>query len=286
LERQKTSFETRILKRIHEPEFIAPANVNNEISSPLLLYGDWYEGDLANGLRWLSSIAYKLPYPCIILPPFETGSLESILGLKVGLEVISLNTNKVNLESEELFLERLALRIQSDYGFRGPAGRSIVATQTKESVVTVIQPKSNDTPLVLCGLRILSTSGLSDENDRQEFFSALIDWAKGHTKEPQAARDFPSEPDRDFSPEILKSVMLMLAVGKADTQASLTSLANTVLGISICKVDMDASLNKLIELDVIKVKKGVIQTHAEKLDQYLQDAGLWSYVRILREDHK
>ena len=286
LEKQKTSYETKILKRMCQPVFVAPANVRDQQNSPLLLFGEWYSDNLTDGLHWLSKIVYDLSYPCIVFPPFKTGSLDRIFELKVGLEVFSLNTNNISLEGDELNLERDVFRIQVDYGFQGPAGRSIVVSQNKETVVAIIQPKSNDTPLVLCGLRILSTSGLSDENDRQEFFTALTNWAQGYKKEPRIVKDSFVDPENDVSPENLKSVMLILAVEKSITPADLSSLANSILGINLNDVEIDLSVHRLTELDLATVDQGIIHAQSDKLDDYLHEAGLWSYVRILRADRK
>ena len=286
LEKQKTLYETRILKRMCEPEFIASDHVRDQLNYPLLLYGEWYEDNLLEGFNWLSTIAYDLSYPCIVFPPFISGSLDRILELKVGLEVFSLNTNNITLVGDELNLERDVFRIQVDYGFKGPAGRSIVVSQNKETVVTIVQPKSNNTPLVLCGLRILSTSGLSDENDRQEFFSTLIQWAQSHKNEPQTVKESSVDPGRDISPEILKSVMLILAVEKSIAPADLSSLANAIFGINLGDVKIDSCVHRLTELDLATVDQGIIHAQADKLDDYLQEAGLWSYARILRADRK
>jgi hypothetical protein len=286
LSSQESLFETRILKRMAEPTFVPPDRLKETLQSPLFLYGSWHETGFWEGLRWLSSIAYSLPFPCIVCPPFEIGQVAEVLGLQVSLSVKAIDTNVLVSAEDDLTLPpgRSALRVQADFGFVGPAGRPFVITQEDEiSVVLIIQPKSTATPLILCGARLFSASGLSDEEDRQALFQALVTWATAQ-RTPYPSAKPAGRAASDLDPEVLKSLCVLLAgTGVRDAQ-ELIAAANSVLGLALSPGEVDTGLNLLAQNELVKLTDGSISVQIELLEQYVQQMGLWPYVRILRRD--
>lgn len=283
LNNQETLYETNILRRMIEPEFTASEAIHR-IKSPLLLYGDWFQGDFGKGLRWLASIAYHLPYPSIVLPPYLEGSIDELLGLAVGLDIVALNTNRVELEKEFPILSQGNLRIQADYGFFGPAGKALVIADN-DIVVTLIQPTSNATPIILCGLRILSTSGLSDEIDRQEFFLALLDWAQKHQIYPPESEEILTDQPPEVSSDILKSLMVLLAVEALTDIDRLTFLVKSSLGLELTQDEVNQGVKELSKIGLLKIEDNKIISNLDEIESLVQQSGLWPYLRMLRQDH-
>lgn len=94
---QEGLFETRLLRQVIEPIFVDAERVEGTLDAPLMLYGQWHSQGFRAGMQWLASIAYKLPHPCIVLPPFESGSLNETLGLTTQLSMRAVNANKLSI---------------------------------------------------------------------------------------------------------------------------------------------------------------------------------------------
>jgi hypothetical protein len=284
LNNQESLYETNILRRIIKPDFIAAEDVHN-VNSPLVLYGDWFQGDFLKGIRWLASIAYHLPYPSIVLPPYQEGPIDKLLGLSVGLDIVGLNTNLVKLKNEFPLMNRDALRIQADYGFFGSAGKTLVIADDKDIVVTLIQPNSNATPIILCGLRILSTSGLSDESDRQEFFLALVDWAQKHNPPPPEIEAVLTKHLPEVPSDRLKSLLVLLAVETTTDIDRLTTLMKSSFGQELTHDEVDQGVNEISKIGLVKIEDDKIISNVTEIEKCAQQLGLWPYLRILRHDH-
>src|SRR4030067_2827513 len=96
------------------------------------------------------------------------GNLDPVLGLSTQLVVRAANLNQLATPSEGISfsLGKMNLRIQTDFVFEGPAGRHLVEAASSASAVVLLQPKNTSTPLLFCGSRLLSSSALSDDEDR------------------------------------------------------------------------------------------------------------------------
>jgi hypothetical protein len=283
---QEKLFETRILRRMAKPVFIPHERLPEGLQTPLLLFGQWSEGDFWTGVRWLATLAYRLPYPCILCPPFETGSLDQLLGLAVTLEARAINANALLPQEKDLHASTgvESLQVQADFGFVGPAGRSLVVTAADRTpVVVALQPKSTVTPLLLCGVRLFSASSLSVEADRQALFEALVTWATA-----QRAAISASEPDEvqadDLDPALFKSLSVLLAGTGVRSSLEVINVAESVLGLTLTPAEVGLGLHALAQNDLIQQEGEAIVVHMEPLEQYIQQQGLWPYVRMLRRD--
>lgn len=286
LTHQESLFETRRLKRMADPVFLSPAHLMEAQGAPLLLFGNWYETGLSEGLRWLSSVAYRLRLPGIVFPPFQEGPLGQILGLQVGLEAKALNRNRLTLKDEMMALAsgRHELKVQADFGFIGPAGKPLVV-DSEEGIATVValQPKTTLTPLLLCGARIFSASGLSNEEDLQALFAGLVAWANGWQAQPIRLRGAEGK-DAELSHETLKSLCVLLAGTRTTNPKELISLADAIWGVDLPCEELEAGLKYLSQNGFITIKDDSVLIHSGPLEQYVRELGLWSHVRILKRD--
>ncbi len=283
---QETSFEMRMLGRMASIAFVSAERLLNEQRSPLVLFGKWHEQGFRAGLQWLSGLAYKLPYPCILCAPFEPSDLGMSLGLQVGLEVQAFNSNQLVAVDADLamLVGRRALRIQADNAFRGPAGKVLVeSSEQGVPVAVVLQPKSTATPLVLCGIRLFSSSGLSSSADREALLGALVDWAnvRARADRPPASGD---TDQLELSPEKLRGICVLLAGVGSSTRDALLSLADAILGLDLSPRELDAGLSQLVTAGLVAPSGETVLNSTASLEAHIDAWGLRSYVRMLRAD--
>lgn len=287
LRTQEDLFETRLLRRVFDPVFVDAENVDSNLGAPLLLYGQWHPQGFRAGLQWLSGLAYRLRYPCIVLPPFESGSLSSVLSLHTQLNVQMVNTNHLTIlpEAELLQLgEKQAFKIQTDAAFSGLTGKlCLAAGEPSLAGLLLIQPKNTSTPLLLCGARLLSASGLSDDEDRLFLFERIVTWAWGWQSIPDL-----SQKTAIVSVQLDDStwhvVCIVLAGCRLTAPKEIVALGRTLFGCEISHSDLEIALRRLAELGLATFDGDNLQVNLEGVEVYTQQNGLWAYVRSLRKD--
>ena len=287
LSTQEELFETRLLRRVSQSVFLAADKIPDSLDAPLVLYGNWHPQGFLNGLKWLSKWVFNLPHPCILLPPFEICAIGNILGLGTNLNVQGANTNRLSILSEADSL-RLAkkeiLHVQTDYVFSGPTGKAwLTAGDTGLASVIVIQPKNTSTPLLLCGARLLSASGLSDNEDRLTLLEGILTWAinwQNISEEDVKAPVYLPQLDNS----IWHVVCVLLASSRLSKTNEVISLASSLFGIEINSVDIQLAHNRLVEYGLAQWKSESLELNQGALDVYTQQLGLWAYVRELRKD--
>ncbi len=289
--RQESLFETRILKRLADPIFLTPEKFPEFQQFPLLLFGEWHDGGFVQGIQWLCANVFRLTFPCIILPPFDQCALSEILGLKVAIDIQGLNTNQLDTHDEEIIFHsgQREFQIQADTGFVGPAGQTLLlATASETPVMVSVQPKNTATPLILCGARLLSSSGLSDNADRKALFNGIIAWADAWHKRSAVSKSKGVKDDKkhEISKETLHLLSVIIAGAGIVNPQEITALASSIFGISLTPEDISAGLSNLSQKRVMAMEEGQISICEKSLERYVQDMGLWSHVRILRKEFR
>jgi hypothetical protein len=287
LSTQEELFETRLLRRVSKLVFLAAEALPGGLDAPLVLYGNWHAQGFWNGLRWLSGLVFRLPYPCILLPPFETGSLGDVLGLTTALSVQTTNTNRLTIlpEADALNLAgKVNLQVQTDYAFSGPTGKAwLTDGEATSAAVTLIQPKNTSTPLLLCGVRLLSTSGLSNNEDRLALLEGILTWATNWSMAADRTVEPPSQlPKLD---EATWHVVCILTAGLRTSMVNETiSMARSLFGTEISSADVQLAHDRLVEYGLAQRTGGNLLLNMVALEAYTQQLGLWAYVRALRRD--
>jgi hypothetical protein len=287
LSTQEDLFETRLLSRVSQPVFLAIEAIPSGLDAPLVLYGNWHPQGFRKGLDWLSGFVFHLPKPCILLPPFDVGTMGESLGLMTALSVQNVNTDGLLVlpEAEALNLaNKNELQVQTDYAFSGPTGKAwLTATENKLAVVDLIQPKNTSTPLLLCGARLLSASGLSNNDDRLALLEGILTWATRWSKAADQIIEPPSQsPKLD---EATWHVVCILAAGaRTSTVNETISLARSLLGVEISLVDVQIAHERLVEYGLAQRINENLLLNLDALETYTQQIGLWAYVRALRKD--
>lgn len=285
LEAQSGLFETRLLRRVADPVFIHPSELPGGLTSPLILYGEWYLEGFWQGLRWLSGFIFGLPHPCILMPPFREGNLDPVLGLSTQLIVQGADLNQLTIspDGRGFGLGKQDLRIQTDFVFEGPAGKHLVKVASGASAVVLVQPKNTSTPLLLCGSRLFSPSALSDDEDRLYLTNALLEWATNW----QPAR---IEPVGVVKPIVILderqwNTICTIIAGTGTTDArEIISLAYTILGVELHEVHVQQAMDRLQSLGIAASGEDGLRLNKEALEQYVQIKNLWAYVRALRRE--
>lgn len=287
LSTQDELFETRLLRRVSQPAFLSIEAIPSGLDAPLVLYGNWHPQGFRKGLDWLSGFVFHLPKPCILLPPFDVGSMGESLGLMTALSVQNVNTNRLRVLPEAKALNlanKNELQVQTDYAFSGPTGKAwLTATENKLAVVDLIQPKNTSTPLLLCGARLLSASGLSDNDDRLALLEGILTWAAGWNKAAVQTVEMPSQLHR-LDDSTWHVVCILAAGARASTKNETISLASSLFGIDINPVDVQLAHERLIEYGLAQRMDENLILNLAVLEQYTQQLGIWAYVRALRRD--
>ena len=290
LENQKESFEIRFLKRLAEPVFISSEDIEARQNAPLVLFGKWYDGDMSSGVSWLTERAYHLKYPCIILPPFQLGNMRTELKLDVNMEVMNLETNDLKSVDEELttLANKDTFSIQTDFAFFGPAGKALVVDKNKkDTVIIAIQPKNTATPMVLCSANLLGASSLSNTEDRYKLFNALVIWSSQQENIPQTDAPVDLKIAQQIPIEIVNCIAVLLSTTKPINHQELSKLAMKTFGIKLSNDVVKGTLGRLAQKGLVEIFDNEdYSIRRELLEQYLQNVGLWSHVRILRKDLK
>jgi hypothetical protein len=284
---QEGLFETHFLSRVCEPVFIDPQNIHLGLDGPLILYGQWHPQGIGAGLRWLASLVYILPHPCIVLPPFDNGPLNTILGLRTQLKGIAINTNRISImpDAEPLKLpEKQTLQIQTDFAFIGQAGKPwLDVGDRSHAALILIQPRNTSTPLLLCGARLLSASGLSDDEDRLTLLESIITWACGWHPIPDLGKKETNQP-LQLDEATWHAVCIVLAGTKTNVPKEIVSLINSLFGTEISESSLQLALDRLSEFGLAKINGDRLYVNLPSLEEYTQQLGLWAYVRSLRKD--
>ena len=287
LSTQEGLFETRLLSRVSQSVFLTADEIPCNLDAPLVLYGNWHSQGFLNGLRWLSELVFHLPYPCILLPPFEICPIGNTLSLTTDLNVQAVNTNRLSIlpEADGLRIaEKGILHVQTDYVFSGPTGKAwLTAGDTGLAAVTLIQPKNTSTPLLLCGARLLSASGLSDNEDRLVLLEGILTWASNWHVTTDQTDEAPVHIHQ--LDDAIWHVVCILAAGNRVSKANeIISLASSLFGIEISSVDIELAQIRLVEYGLAQWKGEYLDLNQVALDVYTQQLGLWAYVRGLRKD--
>ena len=285
LEAQSGLFETRLLRRVADPAFINPSGLPGEFISPLVLYGEWHPEGFWQGLRWLSPFVFRLPRPCILMPPFREGNLDPVLGLSTQLIVRSANLNQLAIlpDGRVFGLEKQVLRIQTDFVFEGPAGKHLVKVTSGASAVVIVQPKNTSTPLLLCGSRLLSPSALSDDEDRIYLINALLGWATNW--QPTKIEPVGAVKSKEILDESQWNTICTIIAGTGTTDArEIISLAYTILGVDLHEAQIQQATDRLQSLGMADTGEEGLRLNMEALEQYIQAHDLWAYVRTLRKE--
>lgn len=285
LEAQSGLFETRLLRRIADPAFIDPTQLPGELTSPLILYGEWHLEGFWQGIRWLSAFIFRLPHPCILMPPFREGNLDPVLGLSTQLLVRSANLNQLAIspDGRGFGLEEQDLRIQTDFIFEGPAGKHLVKAASGASAVVMVQPKNTSTPLLLCGSRLLSPSALSDDEDRLYLINVLLGWATNW--QPAEIEPVGAVISKEILDESQWNTICTIIAGTGTTDArEIISLAYTILGVDLHEAHVQQAIDRLQSLGIAETGEDSLKLDMEALEQYIQAHDLWAYVRALRRE--
>ena len=284
--KQEPFFETRLLRRMADIHFIHESELQENLQTPLFLYGSWYPEDFWEGLKWLSSFAYKLPFPCVLFPPFEEGRINTHLKLQIQLRIKSINSNHVIVRTDEFPIskEQSILNIQTDFGFEGPAGKRFVITPPDEiGAVVLAQPKNTSTPLLLCGCRVFSATGLSNDEDRQILLEGLVNWSSKYKKQDVHDEKITTSQKR-LEPEILNSICVIIGGTGSVDRAEIKSYSSSFLGYELSNTEIDLGFLELMNLGYIQEERDIYHIMSEEFDEYLRIKNLWALVRIIRKD--
>lgn len=283
---QENLFETRILKRLAEINFLSFDDFIEEQAHPLILFGNWFEDDYSK-FNLLLSYAFDLKFPCILFPPFNVENWDKILNLNVSFETKPVDTNYIHVQDPELLdlLSKEVLKIQTDYCFVGAAGKTLVSEiENNQSVISSLQNKNTDTPLIICGIRLFSTSGLSDDEDRKKLLKVLIQWTSKRYKYIEVKEKTILKDDNYFlNNSGFKNICVLLVVLENTTLSKLDEMTKSIFGLNIENTELNDSIEFLITRRLLeKVENKLIVK--EQLVELVQDLGLWSYVRILKKN--
>jgi len=287
LHTQEGFFETRLLRRVFEPVFVDAAHLELALDAPLVLYGQWQPPGLQSGLRWLADLAYKLPHPCIVLPPFESGPLSESLGLATQLNAQGIDANFLSILPDAAPLnlgDRQTLQIQTDYAFAGQAGKHWLAVgDLPLAALALIQPKNTATPLLLCGARLLSASGLSNDEDRLALLKSIVAWAWGWQPIPDPKKKEPITSER-LDEAIWHVICIVLAGSFSTSPREIISLTSSLFAVELSAAEMQLAIQKASENNLAEISGDTLKVDMKALETYTQQNGLWAYVRALRKD--
>ena len=284
--KQEPLFETRLLRRMAQIHFINESELQENLRTPLFLYGIWYPGNFWEGLNWLSSFAYKLPFPCVLFPPLEQGQINTYLKLQIQLRIKSINSNHVIVQTDEFPIskENNILNIQTDFGFEGPAGKRLVITSPDEiGAVVMVQPKNTSTPLLFCGCRVFSASGLSSDEDRQILIEGLVNWSTKHKKQDVDDEQVKT-PEKQLEPDKLNSISVIIGGTGSVDQDEIRSFSLSFLGLELSNTEIELGLLELMNLGYIQEDQDSYNIMSEAFDEYLRNKNLWALVRIIRKE--
>jgi hypothetical protein len=280
-------FETRILKRTFDVVFLDLENLPKGQTGPLILFGPWHPLGFITGLRWLSELSHELQHPCIILPPFESGSLSEAFRLSTSLNVQIANTNYLLTLPEAKqagFSEQRTLKVQTDFTFTGSTGKAWATVgDPLLAALLCVQPKNTATPMLLCGARLLSASGLSDDEDRVDILEGIITWA-GNWQQIPITNDVNIIESPLINDETWRVVIIVLTGCKLETLDKVNAFSSSIFGIDINENDIQLVEDRLIQLDLAKRSESSLDINLGDLEKYTQQNGLWAYVRALRKD--
>lgn len=287
LSTQSDFFETRILKRTFDVVFVELEKLPKGQTGPLILFGPWHPLGFNTGLRWLSELSQDLQHPCIVLPPFESGSISEAFKLSSSLSVQIANTNYLLTLPEAKqagFSEQRTLKVQTDFTFTGSTGKAWVTVgDPLLAALLCVQSKNTATPILLCGARLLSASGLSNEEDRIDILEGIITWAENWQQLPITNGVNITE-SHLLSDETWRVVIIVLTGCKLKTVDKVNAFSNSIFGLEINENDIQLIEDRLIQLDLAKYSESSLDINLGNLEKYAQQNGLWAYVRALRKD--
>ena len=104
----------------------------------------------------------------------------------------------------------------------------------------------------------------------------------------QQAKISPSVPLQEkaekLAPEKLHMICVLLAGTWIKQAKDILTFADSMFGINFSPEELDAGLDQLVQSGLIILKGNTISIQPAPMEKYIQEAGLWSYVRMLRRD--
>jgi hypothetical protein len=201
--------------------------------------------------------------------------------------LIAINTNRISImpDAEPLQLPgKQTLQIQTDFAFIGQAGKPwLAAGDQSYAALILIQPRNTSTPLLLCGARLLSASGLSDDEDRLTLLESIITWAWSWHPIPDLSKTETNQPPQ-LDEATWHAVCIVLAGTKTNVPKEIVSLTNSLFGTKISESSLQFALDRLSASGLAQIDGNRLILNLPALEEYTQQLGLWAYVRSLRKD--
>lgn len=151
------------------------------------------------------------------------------------------------------------------------------------AALVLIQPKNTATPLLLCGARLLSASGLSNDEHRLVLLKSIVEWAWGWQPIPATTPKELSKPAQ-LEESTLNMVCIVLAGTSLNVPKEIISLASALFAIELSEADLQLAFQRLSEYGLAQVDGENLHVNMDALETYTQQKELWAYVRVLRKD--
>jgi hypothetical protein len=281
LDIQKDLFESSVLEQSAEIQFVSVDEALGIKGIPCVLLGSKRIDDFTGTVRKLVRASYQNGTGLIIInPPADTD---------IG--------NAIDAPVSIIVKKRKASSFCKPFGFDGLGGESkyeiwsdgtiesslssgvMGVDDNKGTVLLRFQPKSTSGAVFITTLKLLSYSGMTNETDRESLLKLLLTWENKQSFINEEPTEDAAAPDES----VLHAVaILSFSYGSKDPDKIAAAMSRFFTLNTDADVVRQAVEQLLIKLNATDLKD-TGENWIPKLEGYIDQAGLYSYAREIKE---
>ena len=260
---------------------------------PLVLLGDVLADADAPALLQRT---YRNPAPTLILPPLLVGDVTALLDAPAPVMVTRQRANTIELTDDALrqALGRDTLHIYCTEAIETALRTGTLAAAGDKAVIWAYQPTRASTPVIWAAAQLLLISARTNPLDREDLLSALLTWAKTHTRAEEKpgisvsagslGKVGATEPQllqASVDPGLLRALVVAWAVRPDLDRQALPQWLRERLFVQVAPADLDAALETLRAQGVLDAQD---HPQAERLSSVVNEWELRAWVREARRE--
>lgn len=276
LDIQKDLFESSVLEQSAEIQFVSVDEALGMKGTPYVLLGSKGMDDFTGTVRKLAQANYQNGTGLLIINPPTDTDIGNAVDAPVSITVKKRKASSFckpsgfdGLDGESKY------EIWSDGTIESSLSSGVMGIDdNKGTVLLKYQPKNTSGAVFITTLKLLSYSGMTNETDRETLLKQLLTWENKQSFVNEEPTEDAAAPDES----ILHAVaILSLSYGSKDPDKILAAMSQ----FFTLNYDENAVRQALDQLSVnLNATK---ENWASKLEDYLDQAGLYSYAREIKE---
>ena len=277
LDVQKDLFESSVLEQTVTMQFVSLDEAVRVKDASCVLLGSKGIDDFTSTIRKLAHVQYRNGNGLILINPPVNTDIGSAIDAPVSIVVKKRKASSVcKYLGPENFNSKSEYEIWSDGTIASSLSSGIMAVdENKETILLKYQPKNTSGAVFVTTLKLLSYSGMTNEEDRESLLKLLLNWENTQSQ----VTDSPiEETENTFDEGMLHAIaILVFAYNSTDPDKILTAMSR-FFTLDSDVVTIQLSIERLVSTLNMSGNDLV-----SKLEDYIDKTGHYSYAREIKE---